>query len=38
MGEYRAGPALNLGLACAGFFSCIIALTGLVALYQRFTS
>ncbi|HPB11763.1 MAG TPA: Nramp family divalent metal transporter, partial [Kiritimatiellia bacterium] len=32
MGEHRAGPLLNAGLALAGLFACIIAATGLRAL------
>jgi Mn2+/Fe2+ NRAMP family transporter len=32
MGEHRAGPLLNIGLALAGLFACIIAVTGLRAL------
>lgn len=32
MGDYRAGPLLNIGLALAFIFSCIIAMTGLRAL------
>ncbi len=34
MGEHRAGPLLNAGLALAGLFACIIAATGLRALLE----
>jgi len=34
MGEHRAGPLLNTGLALAGLFACIIAATGLRALLE----
>ncbi len=34
MGEHRAGPLLNTGLALAGLFACIIAVTGLRALLE----
>lgn len=32
MGPHRAGPLLNLGLAAAFVFSCVISWTGIVAL------
>ncbi len=37
LGKHKAGPLLNAGLALALIFSCIIAFTGALALYQQFT-
>ncbi len=36
LGRHRAGPLLNAGLALAFVFSCIIAVTGGLALYGQF--
>ena len=36
MGPHRAGPLLNLGLAAAFVFSCVISWTGVVALSSFF--
>jgi len=35
LGENKAGPFLNAGLALAFLFSCIIAVTGVLALYAQ---
>lgn len=35
LGEHRAGIWLNIGLALAFFFSCIIAITGALALFEQ---
>jgi len=37
LGKHRAGLLLNAGLALAFLFSCIIAVTGALALYRQFT-
>lgn len=37
LGKHRAGLFLNAGLALAFLFSCIIAVTGALALYNQFT-
>ena len=37
LGKHKAGPLLNAGLALAFLFSCIIAVTGALALYEQFT-
>ena len=36
LGKHRAGLALNAGLALALLFSCIIAVTGALALFRQF--
>ena len=37
LGKHKAGLFLNAGLALAFLFSCIIAVTGALALWERFT-
>ena len=37
LGKHRAGFLLNAGLILALLFSCIIAVTGALALFRQFT-
>ena len=36
LGKHRAGFALNAGLVLALLFSCVIAVTGALALWRQF--
>jgi len=36
MGEHKAGPILNIGMALALVFACVISYNGVVALFDFF--